>query len=348
NPDGTQKLNVAGQPIPTYSTSDIVGLADVFTGYSWYSPNPTTNTFLGKNRVAAAITTPMIAYPAFHATNAKTFLGTTIPASATPDPSGDLKIALDTLFNHPNTGPFISRQLIQRLVTSNPSSEYVGRVAAVFANNGHGVRGDMGAVIKAILLDPDARDTAGAQADPNFGKLREPVIRMAEWMRAFKANSASGNWLLTSTSDNTTLNQSVLFAPSVFNFWRPGYSPPETRLGGLGYVAPEFQVVDEVSIAGYLNTMQAAIGAGIGTGKDIAAPYTAEMALAADPAALAERMDQLLLYGRMSTDLRSRILSAVSGVALPPSGTARQAALSNRVKLAIYMAMASPEFMAQR
>jgi uncharacterized protein (DUF1800 family) len=349
NPDGTQKLNSAGQPISTYSGADIAGLADVFTGYSWYSAHPTTNSFLGKTRDAAATTTPMIAYPAFHATTAKTFLGTTIPASTVANPSGDLKIALDTLFNHPNTGPFISRQLIQRLVTSNPSPDYVARVAAVFANNGSGVRGDMGAVIKAILLDPDARDTAGAQVDPNFGKLREPVVRMANWMRAFGTTSTSGNWLLTSTSANTSLDQSVMNASSVFNFWRPGYSPPETKLGKLGYVAPEFQVVDEVSVAGYLNTMQGAIGSGVGTGKDINTAYPKETALAADPAQLTDRVNQLLMYGQMSSNLRSRILGAVSGVNLPAAqGTARTTALSNRTKLAIFMAMASPEYLAQR
>lgn len=349
NPDGSQKLTTAGQPISTYSATDIAGLADVLTGYSWYSPKPTTNTFLGKGRDANANVTPMIPYPAFHATTAKSFLGTTIPASTVSNPAGDLKVALDTLFNHPNTGPFISKQLIQRLVTSNPSPEYVARVASVFANNGQGVRGDMGAVVRAILLDPDARDTAGAQADANYGKLREPVIRMTNWMRAFGATSASGGWLLASTSANTSLDQSVLNASSVFNFWRPGYSPPETKLGKLGYVAPEFQVVDEVSVAGYLNTMQGAIGTGVGQGKDITTAYAKETAIATDPAALADRMNQLLMYGQMSANLRNRILSAVSGVAVPAaSGAARTTALSNRVKLAVFMTMASPEYLAQR
>ena len=189
NTDGTQVLNSLGQPIATYSTSDIAGLADVFTGYSWYSPKPTNNTtFNGKIKDPDASVTSMIPYPTFHATNAKSFLGTTIAASATADPAGDLKIGLDTLFNHPNVGPFISRQLIQRLVTSNPTPAYVGRVAAVFNNNGQGVRGDLGAVVKAVLLDPEARNTAAALADPNYGKLREPVVRMANWMRASGAH----------------------------------------------------------------------------------------------------------------------------------------------------------------
>ena len=300
NPDGTQKLDASGQPIPTYNANDIAGLAGVFTGYSWYSPKPTTTTFLGGNKDPTAILKPMIPYPSFHSISAKTFLGTTIPASTTPDPAGDLKIALDTLANHPNVGPFLSKELIQRLVTSNPAPAYVGRVAAVFNNNGKGVRGDMAAVVTAILMDPEARDSASALANPNYGKLREPMVRMANWMRAFNTQSASGGWLLPSTSSNTSLDQSVLTSGSVFNFFRPGYSPPGTTMGNLGYVAPEFQIVDEVSAAGYLNTMQSAIGAGVGSGRDINTTYATEMALASDANSLADRMNLLVLNGQMS------------------------------------------------
>jgi len=351
NLDGTVQVDSAGKPIPTYAAEDISGLSKVFTGYSYYSPTPTNQTFLGRNRDPSAYLRAMIPYPSFHSTSAKAFLGTTIPASASADPAGELKIALDALFNHPNVGPFISRQLIQRLVTSNPSPAYVARVATVFNNNGRGVRGDMGAVIRAILLDPDARNGSLAVSDPNYGKLREPVIRMGNWMRAFNATSKTGGWLLASTSANTSLSQSALTSSSVFNFWRPGYSPPSTKVGNLGYVAPEFQVVDEVSVAGYLNTMQNAIGNGVGSAADIGAAYAAEMALASDPAALTERMNLLLLNGQMSPTLRGRIIEAVSGVAIP-GGAATQAqinaALLNRSKLAIYMAMASAEYLAQR
>ena len=355
NLDGTPQLDTSGKPIPTYAAEDVSGLSKVFTGYSWYSPTPTSNTFLGRNRDPSAIVRSMIAYPAFHSTSAKSFLGATIPASATADPQGDLKIALDTLFNHPNVGPFVSRQLIQRLVTSNPSPAYVARVATVFNNNGRGVRGDMSAVVRAVLLDPDARSAATA-ADPNFGKLREPVVRMANWIRATGATSQTGGWLIPSTSANTSLSQSALTSPSVFNFWRPGYSPPNTRIGGQGFVGPEFQVVDEVSVAGYLNTMQSTIDAGIGStapagGRDVRAAYATEMALASDPGALTERMNLLLLNGQMSPTLRGRIVDAVRAVNIP-GGSATQAqintALLNRSKLAIYMSMASAEYLAQR
>ena len=153
NPDGTVKTDISGRPLPTYTSDDISGLAKVFTGYGYYSPRPTILTFTGRNLPNDAKTRAMMPYPQYHSTSGKAFLGVVIPASATPDPAGDLKIALDTLFNHPNVGPFIGKQLIQRLVTSNPSAAYVARVAAVFDNNGRGVRGDMSAVVRSILLD---------------------------------------------------------------------------------------------------------------------------------------------------------------------------------------------------
>lgn len=359
NQDGTRQLDGSGAPIATYTGEDIAGLAKVFTGYSWYSPTPTNNaTFFGRNKAAEAETRSMIPYPAYHSVSAKAFLGTTIPAStvATANPSGDLKVALDTLFNHPNVGPFISRQLIQRLVTSNPSPAYVSRVSAVFANNGRGVRGDMAAVVRAILLDTEARTTPTA-SDPNFGKMREPVVRMANWMRAFDATSQSGDWLITSTSANTSLNQSALTSPSVFNFFRPGYSPPNTRMGAQGLTVPEFQIVDEVSVAGYLNTIQTTIDAGIGgtapgfTGRDVRTGYATEIALASDINALVDRLNLLLTAGQMSSSLRAKIVAAVGAIAIP-GGTATPAQVTaaqlNRVKLAIFMTMASPEYLVQR
>jgi len=347
NMDGSQKLDSAGNPIPTYGQTDVTGLAEVFTGLSWYSPTPTTSTFFGKNKDPNATTTPMIAYPSYHSTLAKSFLGATIPASATPDPTGDLKIALDTLFNHPNTAPFISKQLIQRFVTSNPSPAYIQRVATVFANDGSGVRGNMAAVINAVLTDSEARTAGGA----TYGKVREPVVRMANWMRIFGAQSASGNWLLGLTNSNTSLNQATLYASSVFNFWRPGYSPPNTQMGAQNLVAPEFQAVDEVAVAGYANTLLGAVNSGIGGGADISSTYATESGLASDANALTNRVNQMLLYGQMSSGLNQDIVNAVNSIAIP-GGTATQAQISaaqlNRAKLAIYMTMVSPEFLVQR
>lgn len=345
-PDGAPRANTAGAPLASYAPEDVSNLAKVFTGLSWYHPPPTATTFLGRNRDPSATVRPMIFYPAHHSTSTKTFLGVTTAS----DPEGDLKAALDAIAAHPNTGPFISRQFIQRLVTSNPTPDYVGRVAAVFNNNGAGVRGDLGAVVRSILLDPEARDSA-LLSNPAYGKLREPVIRMTHWMRAFGAASASGSWLIPSTSANTSLSQSALAAPSVFNFWRPGYSPPNTRLSARGSVAPEFQVVDEVAVAGYLNTMQTAIDRGFGNGQDVRANYGPELSLANDPAALAERMNLLLHAGSMSPTLKARLTEAIASVPVPAAGSAQSAvdaALLNRVKLAIFLSMAAPEYLVQR
>ena len=353
NPDGTVKTDGLGRPVPSYTTDDISGLAKVLTGYSYYSPNPTTVTFSGRNLSVDARVRSMIAYPAFHSTSAKAFLGVGIAASGVSSPDADLKVALDTLFNHPNVGPFIGKQLIQRLVTSNPSPAYVGRVSAVFNNNGRGVRGDMSAVVRAVLLDTEARSAATA-AGTNHGKVREPLVRYATWARAFGAASASGEWRIPSTSANTSLGQSALTAPSVFNFFRPGYSPPNTRVGSAGLVAPEFQIVDEITVAGYLNTLQTTIdvGAGVSVGgvRDVRSAYAAEVAVAGDVSALTERVNLLLLNGTMSSALRSRILEAVSGVTVPATGAQATitAALTNRAKLAIFMTMASPEYLVLR
>jgi uncharacterized protein (DUF1800 family) len=357
NADGTKQLDSSGNPIPTYSASDITGMAKVFTGMSYYSVAPTNSTFFGGSLDPNWDVTPMSLYDNYHSISEKDFLGVVIPATTTPNTAADLKVALDTLYNHPNVGPFIGRQLIQHLVTSNPSAAYVGRVAAVFNNNGSGVRGDMGAVIKAILTDDEARNTASALANINYGKLRDPVVRLANWMRSFNAASQSGNWLVGSTSASTSLEQSVLTAGSVFNFTRPGYAPPNTKLATAGQVAPEFQLVDEVTTAGYLNTLNGIIHNGIGpaptggSGPDISSAYANELPLASDTTSLIARINQLLFYGQMSATLQTRITNAVNAIAIP-SGTATSAQISaaelQRVKLAIFLSMASAEYINQR
>ena len=347
NTDGTLKTDLLGNRQPTYTQNDIAELAKVFTGMSWYNPTPTSSTFFGGSRDPEAYTKPMIAYNAFHSVSAKSFLGTTIPATTTADTAGEVKIALDTLFNHANVAPFICRQLIQRLVTSNPTPAYVGRIAAVFNNNGSGVRGDLGAVVRALLLDSEARNVS---TDATYGKLREPIIRLGNWMRAFEVTSASGTWLMSSTAANTSLAEAPLTSPSVFNFYRPGYVPPNTTLGAANKQAPEFQVTDEVSTASYLNLIQGAIGNGIGTGADVKSAYTKELALS-DVTALVDRVNLLLYAGQMSAGLKTKIVNAVNGIAIP-GGTATQTQIDtaklNRVKLAIFLGMASPEYIAQR
>ncbi|WP_217900194.1 DUF1800 domain-containing protein [Noviherbaspirillum humi] len=350
NQDGTPKL-VNGAPVETYGDADIVGLSRVFTGWSWAGPDQTANRFYGYSSPTPdpdRDIKPMQMYPQFHSTLDKSFLGVTIPGGGSG--LSDLKIALDTLFNHPNVGPFIGRQLIQRLVTSNPSPAYVARVAAAFADNGSGVRGDMKAVIKAVLLDPEARSDVPTA---DGGKLREPVLRLAHWMRSFNAKSASGRFLMTTTDDPVyTLGQSPLRSPSVFNFYRPGYTPPNTAIAAAGLVAPEFQITGETSVVGYLNLIRDVIQNGAGTNRDIKADYGAEIALAATPDKLVERINLLLTGGQMSADLKSRIVKSISSLAIPSPTGSNDAAINSaslsRVQAAIFLTMASPEYLIQK
>lgn len=354
NPDGSVKLDNTGQPIPTYSNDDVMGIAKVFTGFSWGVPGNKSDTAWSNCCIYAGPgfgedILPMQSYPNHHSIAEKKFLGTTIAASGNPDPEGDLKIALDTLFNHPNLPPFFARQMIQHLVSSSPSPAYVGRVSAVFADNGYGVRGDMKAVITAILMDPEARDSATAATDPHYGKVREALVRYTEWARAFTAQSRNGAWTLGSTEDPIYgLGEMSLRSPSVFNWFAPGYTPPGTSLEKAGLLAPEMQMTDVSTVVGYLNYMQNAISSGPVYGPDLFSSYSAEIALAATPPDLVDRINLLLMAGRMDANTRSQILSAVNAIAIPSTGTdAINAALLNRVRTAIYLTMATPTYAAQ-
>jgi uncharacterized protein (DUF1800 family) len=353
NPDGTQKLDTAGQPIPTYSNNDVMGLAKVFTGFSWNNPGDSSNagwsnccTNLGPG-VGADIQ-PMRSYASHHSTDEKAFLGVDIPTGSS-DSDGDLKTALDTLFNHPNLPPFVSKQLIQHLVTSNPSPAYVGRVAAVFTDNGSGIRGDMKAVIRAILLDDEARNTITASNNPQFGKVREPLIRYANWARGFSAQSRTGVYMVGDTGDPIYgLGQMSLTAPSVFNWFAPGYVPPGTSIEKAGLLAPEMQITNVSTVVGYANFMQTAIGSTADGGQDLFASYSAEIALAQNPDQLLDRINLLLMAGNMSSTLRTQILNAVNSIAVPVGdANAANTALANRVRAAIYLTMSSPSYIAQ-
>jgi len=354
NDDGTQKLDGTGHPIPTYSNLDVTGLAKVFTGFSWNVPGNTSDSawsdccvYVGPGFGEDLL--PMQSYPSHHSTLEKDFLGVTIPAQSTPDPTGDLKIALDTLFNHPNLPSFFSRQMIQHLVTSNPSPAYVGRVAAVFKDNGQGVRGDLRAVITAILTDAEARDTATDASDPKFGKVREALIRYTHWARAFTAQSRTGGYWQGSSEDPIWgLGQMTLRSPTVFNWFAPGYVPPGTSIAQAGLGAPEMQMTNVTSVVGYLNYMQTAVGSDSNDGFDIFSSYAAEMNLANNPGALLDRVNLLLMAGQMDSTLYSQILSAVSAIPIPTGDqNAINAALAARVKTAVFLTMASPSYCAQ-
>jgi uncharacterized protein (DUF1800 family) len=347
NPDGTPQLT-NGATTDTYTASDISNLAQVLTGYDVDQSQNVVTTIAqtggGTRNVGntAFAQLPMVQSGNNHSMLAATFLGVTVPANT---PAKDaLKTALDTLFQHPNTAPFFCKQLIQRLVTSNPSPAYVGRVAAVFVNNGKGVRGDLAAVLFAVLLDDEARGPQGLSA-PEFGKLREPMIRLVQWARTFSVTSTSGAWKISDLSNaSTQLGQSPLRSPSVFNFFRPGYVPPASTLSA-GSVAPEFQLVNESSVGGYLNYMTSVISNGINSG-DIKATYTAELAVVTDAAALVQRLNTLLCAGQLSGATQTLIVTALN--ATPVTAASTDTVKRNRICAAVLMVMASAEYLVQK
>jgi uncharacterized protein (DUF1800 family) len=337
NEDGSRRRDAAGEFIPTYAQDDVSGLARVFTGWSWGGPDRSVERWHGwvggRNWREQ-----MGNYPDFHSSSEKSFLGISIPAGTSGEES--LRIALDRLFNHPNVGPFIGRQLIQRFVTSNPSPAYIERVARAFNDDGQGIRGDMRAVLRAVLLDPEARDPATSTGQ-TWGKLREPVVRFGNWMRAFDARSERGTYAIWNLEDNvSSLGQNPLRAPSVFNWFRPDYAPPGPILA-QGRVAPEFQITHETTVSGYANFVAWNVERGHGWGSSaILADYSSEIALAGTPGALMDRLNLLLTAGRMTPATREIIIGAINEV--PSSQPAR------RVHIAVALTMVSPEFIVQK
>jgi uncharacterized protein (DUF1800 family) len=323
--DGTLKNGVATD---TYGQDTITGLAKVFTGWNNNAANNTDPGYAQR---------PMVLTAANHSTSVKQFLGVTI-AAGTPGATA-LQTALDTIAAHPNVGPFIGRQLIQRLVASNPSPAYVARVSAVFANNGAGVRGDLRAVIKAILLDDEAR-RAPVAGDTTRGKLREPVVRFIQWARTFGLASPTGLWNIGNVSDpSTRLGQSPLRSPSVFNFFRPGYVPPNSALGTLNLNAPEFQITNESTVVGWANWAQTFVQSGVGETRP---DYTAELALATDATALVKRVSLLL-----SGDTLSAATLATIGTAVGSISATTDTGKRNRVYAAIHLVLCTPEYLVQ-
>lgn len=319
NMDGREILS-NGRAIETYSNTDVSGLARIFTGLTLDSPDNSTPDRMRR---------PLVADAKLRETGASTFLGVTV-AAGTPAMDG-IRIALDAIFAHPNVPPFVSRQLIQRLVTSNPSPAYVNRVATKFADNGSGVRGDMQAVIRAILIDEEAR------AEPSGttgGKVREPVLRATNWARAFGATSVSGKWDMGDTSDAAKkLGQATGRAPSVFNFYRPGYVPPNPAFGNTGMVAPELQITNELSVIGYVNFMHWLIN----NSTDLRSSY-AELLAIPDVAALLDRINLLVAAGQIRPETIAKVRPAVE------SG----ADATKRIHIALLLMMASPDYLIQK
>jgi uncharacterized protein (DUF1800 family) len=341
NLDGTIKTNAQGHPIETYVQSDITNLARVFTGYDWdYSKVTQQNGFETYPVPSTEFTSGRMAFDAKkHSNLAVSFLGTNIPANT---PGADaLRIALDTLFNHPNTGPFFAKQMIQRLVTSNPSPAYVQRVATKFNNNGSNVRGDLKAVWRAVLTDTEARTLLN---NTIAGKLREPIVRLTQIARTFNVSSTNGKWEIYDLSNaDTGLGQAPLRSPSVFNFFRPGYIPPNTALAAQALLAPEFQLHNETSTAGYINMVSYFIKSGY---MDVKLNLSNIEALATDAKALIEWLNLHLSANQLSSATTDLIQQALE--ANPVTSASSTNAKYDRLYAAILLVAACPEYLIQK
>jgi uncharacterized protein (DUF1800 family) len=335
NLDGSQQLDGAGKPMPSYDESVVQGFAKAFTG--WTYPNA-TSWDNADEEVPAAWTVAMKPFASKHSPEKKKLLdGVEISAGGTPQT--DMKAALDNIFNHPNVAPFISRQLIQRLVTSNPSKAYISRVASMFNNNGSGVRGDLRAVVAAILLDAEARDAA---PPANFGKQREPVMRFANFLRALDAKAANGrNAIHYLESADNGLGQSPLLSPSVFNFFSPNFRPAG-KIAAAGLVAPEFQITTETTVVGGLNFFANLFSNG-GYGSDdskLQLNTSALEAKALDANALIAELNTLFCNGQMSTALQTRLRTLINAININDK--------PYRVRASLILISLSPDFVIQR
>jgi len=349
NVNGSYVTDPSGRQVESYTNDQITEFARVYTGFTDEDNNPSAvGTGTGRTdfpRVTAQnYTQPMKMWELQHDTGAKTLLiyagarKSFLPANQTG--LQDVSDAIDNLVEHPNCAPFISRLLIQRLVSSNPSNDYVGRVATVFVNNGRGQRGDMAAVIKAILLDPEARNLSFI-TDPEHGKLREPFLRVTHLLRAFRYSVASGflPYNFGSGVTESTLGQYPLSSPSVFNFYLPDYQPPGP-IGNAGLFGPEFQI--QTTVFG-ITTPNILYNLTQGTVGSFTLDFSPQIALADTPTALLDNIDQLLTHGTMSSATRAIIIKAMSEVtpAMVPSGSTIQI---TRTRLAVYLTTLSPDF----
>jgi uncharacterized protein (DUF1800 family) len=355
NPNGTLMTDGNGNPIPTYNNDDIKELAKVFTGLGggatldmmWCPDQPE----FGSTMYCLDKTVPMIMFAWAHEPGPKTFLGHTIPGSTTytnATAMAEVDNAVDFLFNHPNTGPFVSYRLIQRLVTSNPSPEYVGRVAAKFADNGSGIRGDMKAVLKAILLDEEARSEE-AYLNPYTGKLREPMLRYTHIARALPTDSHRDRYWNNGYSFLDETRQHVMASPSVFNFYAPDYQPVGDW-SALDMVGPEFKIHNTATSIGYINSVHAWTfwnslmysWEGTETSPDGAWLLINELeAVANDTETLINELDKIFTHGQLSDETRQVMRNALNPMQTPwdqssPNGV--------RVRLALYLIMVSPDY----
>ncbi len=330
NQDGTQKLDAAGAPIPSYGQDEIEGFAHVFTGWTYpMLQGAPARTHNPKNYLA-----DMFPVDSNHDKSTKLLLnGVTLPAGGTIQ--ADLAAAIHNVFMHPNVGPFIGKQLIQKLVTGDPSPQYVSRVAAVFNDNGQRVRGDMRAVVNAILTDPEARGPV--KSDSDYGKLREPVLFIAAAARMLGTQS-DGVYLAQQTG---ALGQRLFYPASVFNYYPPTYLLPNTDL-----LAPEFAIANSstaINRYNFANTLSfgtivplATLPGAIGTTPN----WTALSAVAGDSTALLDHLSAQMMHGTMSTEMRAAITPAIA--AIPATNPL------SRAKTAFYLVVSSAEYQLER
>jgi uncharacterized protein (DUF1800 family) len=347
NTDGSQKLDANGAPIPTYGLNDTRELAKVFTGLGAgaltqqaINQGRTLNFNTGTNNLNYL--TPMAMYDEMHESGEKILVGGyTIPAGSTG--MDDINLALDHLFNHPNVGPFIGRKLIQHFVKSNPTNAYISDVAQVFDNNGKGVRGDMKALMKAILLHEEARECLW-QNDPTNGKLKSPVLRYASFARAMEKIDDNPLYFTEARSFYSNTSHRVLTSPSVFNFYSPNHKP-NGPLATMELYGPEFELHNSVTSIGYVNEVDGWTRNGrifrateLPFGIDLDKPAYHEMAQ--DPDVLINHLDVVLTYGRLSEQTRAIIREALLEI---PAGNFDNL-VKHRIEIATYLIMISPEF----
>ena len=369
NLDGTPVL-VGGARVPTYGQNQVRGFAQVFTGWNFSSCSVATFSDCEPgNPYEAPWSSPMAPFEAFHDnTSNKQLLvypGVALAGgvlNAGGNASQELNAALDNIFNHPNVGPFLAQQLIQRLVTSNPSPAYVQRVATVFNNNGQGVRGDLKAVIRTLLLDPEAR-TVPLASQTTYGKLREPILKLVRLWRVAPGRSVNGR-VFRYSHIRDQFGQVPLGAPSVFNFFKPDFAQAgEIRSAGL--VSPEFQIATDTQLVTapnelgwriflfYIGSRYSVVWEnGAPVPEETLMDYSALKTLSASPAALVDHLNLVMMSGQMSAFMRNILINRLNGP-LPdvipgqPTGAPPDQALF-RVQQALYLIVNSPEFNIQK
>ncbi len=332
--DGTPLLQ-ANSTIPTYSQTDVENSARVLTGWGL---GDSVSFFDGSDwRIN------MKPFENYHDHNPKTILNNT-PVPGQGKAPADLKILLDTLFNHPNVGPFIGRRLIQRLVTSNPSPAYIQRVTEAFNDNGSGVRGDMKAVITAVLLDPEA--LGGTKSNANFGKLREPLLVLTHLWRALDGKAVDG--LLRYYYPESTIGQAALSAGSVFNFFRPDFAP-SGAINDKGLFAPEFQLINDANNTRFYNELFSLIQWHY-KGKPYADPFSVLINIsnlnkrAKVPVDLVNYLDLMFTGSKLPDDVKTVLMGYIRSLDYKNSaGNGVTRSLE-----ALYLIMSSPHYLIQR